>query len=151
MNVDLSSCLAKTVTVTGGTKIAGADILTRCVIVGEDGEKDSPALRGSTRESGSYSSFAVGTIDQALMAVMNVKHNVVWAFGLAGKVVILDEVHSYDSYTGVILDELIGRLREMGCTIIILSATLTDTRRMSLLKRYGLIQQNAINKVGKSF
>jgi CRISPR-associated endonuclease/helicase Cas3 len=78
--------------------------------------------------------FAVGTIDQALMAVMNVKHNVVRAFGLAGKVVILDEVHSYDSYTGVILDELIRRLREMGCTVIILSATLTDTRRMSLLK-----------------
>jgi CRISPR-associated endonuclease/helicase Cas3 len=46
--------------------------------------------------------FAVGTIDQALMAVMNIKHGFVRAFGLAGKVVILDEVHSYDTYTGTL-------------------------------------------------
>ena len=38
--------------------------------------------------------FAVGTIDQALLAVLNVKHSFVRSFGLAGKVVILDEVHT---------------------------------------------------------
>lgn len=77
--------------------------------------------------------FAVGTIDQALMAVMNVKHGFVRAFGLAGKVVILDEVHSYDSYTGTILDELVKTLRQLHCTVIILSATLTFERRSFLL------------------
>ena len=77
--------------------------------------------------------FAVGTIDQALLAVLNVKHAFVRSFGLAGKVVILDEVHSYDAYTGTLLDELVSRLRELGCTVIILSATLTATRRAALL------------------
>lgn len=77
--------------------------------------------------------FAVGTIDQALMAVMNVRHGFVRTFGLAGKVVILDEVHSYDSYTGTILDELVKALRELNCTVIILSATLTQERRGKLL------------------
>jgi CRISPR-associated endonuclease/helicase Cas3 len=77
--------------------------------------------------------FAVGTIDQALMAVMNVKHGFVRAFGLAGKVVILDEVHSYDSYTGTILDNLVKTLQELHCTVIILSATLTQERRAKLL------------------
>jgi CRISPR-associated endonuclease/helicase Cas3 len=77
--------------------------------------------------------FAVGTIDQALMAVMNVKHGFVRTFGLAGKVVILDEVHSYDSYTGTILDELVKALRQLHCTVIILSATLTRERRSRLL------------------
>jgi len=77
--------------------------------------------------------FAVGTIDQALMAVMNVKHGFVRTFGLAGKVVILDEVHSYDAYTGTILDELVKQLRELHCTVIILSATLTQERREKLL------------------
>jgi CRISPR-associated endonuclease/helicase Cas3 len=67
------------------------------------------------------------------MAVMNVKHGFVRAFGLAGKVVVLDEVHSYDSFTGTILDELVKGLRELGCTVIILSATLTDERRRELL------------------
>lgn len=77
--------------------------------------------------------FAVGTIDQALMAVMNVKHGFVRTFGLAGKVVILDEVHSYDSFTGTILDALVKALRQLHCTVIILSATLTRERRSSLL------------------
>ena len=77
--------------------------------------------------------FAVGTIDQALMAVLNVKHSFVRSFGLAGKVVILDEVHSYDAYTGTLLDELVKRLRGLGCTVIILSATLTAARRKTLL------------------
>ncbi len=77
--------------------------------------------------------FAVGTIDQALMASMNVKHGFVRAFGIAGKVVILDEVHSYDAYTGTILDRLVGELRKLHCTVIILSATLTGERRSALL------------------
>lgn len=76
--------------------------------------------------------FAVGTIDQALLAVLNVKHSFVRSFGLAGKVVVLDEVHSYDAYTGTLLDELVKRLRELGCTVIVLSATLTDVRRAAL-------------------
>ena len=67
------------------------------------------------------------------MAVMNVKHGFVRTFGLAGKVVILDEVHSYDSYTGTILKELVNSLRELHCTVIILSATLTDKQRHSIV------------------
>ena len=78
--------------------------------------------------------FAVGTIDQALMAAMNVKHGFVRAFGLAGKVVILDEVHTYDAYTGTLLDALVELLRSLHCTVIILSATLNQERRRNLLK-----------------
>lgn len=77
--------------------------------------------------------YAVGTIDQALLGVLNVKHSFVRLFGLAGKVVILDEVHSYDMYTGTLLDELVERLRSIGCTVIILSATLTSERRKLLV------------------
>lgn len=77
--------------------------------------------------------YAVGTIDQALLAVLKVRHHFVRSFGLAGKVVILDEVHSYDVYTGTLLDLLVRRLREIGATVIILSATLTRARRASFL------------------
>jgi len=75
--------------------------------------------------------FAVGTIDQALLAVLKVRHHFIRCFGLAGKVVILDEVHSYDVYTGTLLDLLVPRLLELGCTVIILSATLTHARRQA--------------------
>ena len=64
---------------------------------------------------------------------MNVKHGFVRTFGLAGKVVILDEVHSYDAYTGTILKELVTALCELHCTVIVLSATLTDMQRHSIL------------------
>lgn len=77
--------------------------------------------------------FAVGTIDQALMAAMNVKHGFVRAFGLAGKVVILDEVHTYDAYTNVLIEALIQLLRQLDCTVIILSATLSQERRQKLI------------------
>ncbi|MFW5741230.1 MAG: hypothetical protein ACOC1F_12775, partial [Myxococcota bacterium] len=66
--------------------------------------------------------FAVGTIDQALLSVLKVKHHFVRTFGLAGKVVVLDEVHSYDVYTGTLLDVLVERLLQIGCTVIVLSA-----------------------------
>ncbi len=87
----------------------------------------------NTNKRGLLAPFAVGTIDQALMAVMNVRHGFVRAFGLAGKVVILDEVHTYDIYTGTILDALVKMLRNLECTVIILSATLNHDRRQELL------------------
>ncbi len=99
--------------------------------LGEEGRPGGGWFNSSKR--GLLAPFAVGTLDQALMAAMHVKHGFVRAFGLAGKVVILDEIHSYDAYTSVILDELIALLRQLGCTVIILSATLNHSRRSQLL------------------
>lgn len=101
--------------------------------MGEEGSPGGSWFNQSKR--GLLAPFAVGTIDQALMAVMNVKHGFVRAFGLAGKVVILDEVHSYDLYTGTILNELVAFLRQISCTVIILSATLSQSRREALLQQ----------------
>lgn len=100
--------------------------------MGEEGEPGRAWFSSSKR--GLLAPFAVGTLDQALMAAMNVKHGFVRAFGLAGKVVILDEVHTYDAYTSTLLDALITLLRQLECTVIILSATLNQSRRIQLLK-----------------
>lgn len=99
--------------------------------MGEEGRPGGAWFNSSKR--GLLAPFAVGTIDQALMAAMNVKHGFVRAFGLAGKVVILDEVHTYDAYTGTLLDALVKLLRQLHCTIIILSATLNQERRTQIL------------------
>jgi CRISPR-associated endonuclease/helicase Cas3 len=84
------------------------------------------------RKRGLLYPFAVGTIDQALLSVLNVRHAYVRAFGLAGKVVVLDEVHTYDSYTGTLLDRLVRSLLDHGSTVIVLSATLTGERRCQI-------------------
>lgn len=101
--------------------------------MGEEGQPGGAWFNQAKR--GLLAPFAVGTIDQALMAAMNVKHGFVRAFGLAGKVVILDEVHSYDAYTGTLLQGLVSLLRELHCTVIILSATLQQARRSELIGR----------------
>lgn len=99
--------------------------------LGEEGRPGGSWFNQSKR--GLLAPFAVGTLDQALMAAMNVKHGFVRAYGLAGKVVILDEVHTYDSYTGTLLDALVNLLRDLHCTVIILSATLNKDRREQIM------------------
>lgn len=99
--------------------------------MGEEGRPGGAWFNHAKR--GLLAPFAVGTVDQALMAAMNVKHGFVRAFGLAGKVVILDEVHTYDAYTGTLLDALVELLQGLHCTVIILSATLNRDRRQQLI------------------
>lgn len=80
--------------------------------------------------------FGVGTIDQSLLSVLQTRHWFVRMFGLAGKVVIFDEVHAYDAYMSTILERLLQWLAELDCTVILLSATLPDSKRRALLKAY---------------
>jgi CRISPR-associated endonuclease/helicase Cas3 len=87
--------------------------------------------------------YGVGTIDQALQAVVAVKHFFVRRFALAGKVVILDEVHSYDMYTGTLITALLRELVNLRSSVIILSATLTAARRRELLAAAGISESNA--------
>ncbi|MGZ8218946.1 CRISPR-associated helicase Cas3' [Methylomagnum sp.] len=99
------------------------------------GSEDARAGRDwfASSKRGILAPFGVGTVDQALLAVVAAKHFFVRRFGLAGKVVILDEVHSYDFYTGTLIRALCQTLEDLGCTVILLSATLTPERRAALL------------------
>lgn len=81
-------------------------------------------------------SHAVGTIDQALFGVLRVRHGFVRLAGLAGKVVVLDEVHAYDTFTSTLLDRLVEWLSAMECTVVLLSATLPSNRRLQLLESW---------------
>ncbi len=99
---------------------------------GEDGGMGKSWFDAKKR--GILAPFAVGTVDQALMSVMDVKHSMVRSFGLAGRVVILDEIHSYDAYTGTILNALVESLRKSACTVILLSATLTARQKEEILQ-----------------
>lgn len=97
-------------------------------------EKNSPGYNGpdfswfKDSKRAILAPFAVGTIDQALLAAMNVYWAPLRLFGLAGKVVIIDEAHCYDPYMGKLLDMLAEILPKTGCAVIILSATLSRAR-----------------------
>lgn len=79
---------------------------------------------------------AVGTVDQALMCVLQARHFFVRLFGLSEKTVIFDEVHAYDTYMSTLFQRLLGWLRAMGTSVVLLSATLPAQTRHDLLEAY---------------
>ncbi|MBU0704653.1 MAG: CRISPR-associated helicase Cas3', partial [Chloroflexi bacterium] len=81
--------------------------------------------------------FGVGTVDQAELAALNIKHVALRLAGLAGKVVIFDEVHAYDTYMTTIVTRLLEWLAALNTSVIILSATLPQAQRAALARAYG--------------
>ncbi|MFC7216852.1 CRISPR-associated helicase Cas3' [Streptomyces polyrhachis] len=80
--------------------------------------------------------YTVGTIDQALMAVLPVRHNALRLLALSGKTFIVDEAHAYDPYMQVLLGRLLNWLGRYGAPVILLSATLPTSVSDKLIKEY---------------
>ncbi len=80
------------------------------------------------------SEYGVGTVDQAIVPILPVRHNFVRLWGLANRVVVFDEIHAYDAYTGTLLIHLIHWLVELGSSVVLLSATLPPRFRRELAK-----------------
>lgn len=83
------------------------------------------------------SEYGVGTVDQALLPILPVRHNFVRMWGLANRVVVFDEIHAYDAYTGTLLVHLLRWLLALGSSVILLSATLQPSIREALAKAVG--------------
>lgn len=79
---------------------------------------------------------AVGTVDQALMAALNVKFGPLRFLGLARKTLVIDEIHSYDIYMSTIMERLLAWCRVLGTPVILLSATLTAAQKRRLVAAY---------------
>jgi CRISPR-associated endonuclease/helicase Cas3 len=82
------------------------------------------------------SPYGVGTIDQGLMGIVRSRHQFVRLFGLAGRTVILDEIHAYDIYTSTLLERFLEWLALLGSPVVALSATLPKNTRQRLLDAY---------------
>lgn len=88
------------------------------------------------RKRGLLAPFGAGTVDQALLAVLQTRHVFVRLFGLAHKTVVIDEVHAYDTYMSALLERLLTWLAALGCRVVLLSATLPRQRRERLVAAY---------------
>lgn len=80
--------------------------------------------------------IGVGTLDQAMMAVMPFKHNNLRLLGLHQKVLLADEIHACDAYMSFILECLIEKQARDGNPTILLSATLSQQQRERLVAAF---------------
>jgi CRISPR-associated endonuclease/helicase Cas3 len=81
-------------------------------------------------------SAGIGTIDQALLAVLHSKHQSLRLLGLFNKVLIVDEVHACDAYMHGVLEVLLEFHARTGGPVILLSATLPSRMKQALLNAY---------------
>jgi len=81
-------------------------------------------------------SAGIGTIDQALLAVLHSKHQSLRLLGLFNKVLIVDEVHACDAYMQGVLEVLLEFHARTGGPVILLSATLPSHMKQALLNAY---------------
>ncbi|MFE9700531.1 CRISPR-associated endonuclease Cas3'' [Streptomyces sp. NPDC006270] len=91
-------------------------------------------LRGAKR--GLLAPLGVGTIDQALGAVLPLRYNVLRLLGLSDKVFVVDEAHAYGPWMHQLLVRLLEWLGEMRAPVVLLSATLTGRTAGSLVDAY---------------
>lgn len=70
---------------------------------------------------------AVGTVDQAMLSALRVRHGWMRAALLCRHLLVIDEVHASDPYMAVIVEALIKRHIALGGHVLAMSATLGET------------------------
>lgn len=100
------------------------------------------AWLADSRKKALLADVGVGTLDQVLLGVLPARHQSLRLLGLGRKVLLVDEVHAYDSYMQKLLDALLEAHARQGGSAILLSATLPQTMRENLVKAFhrGLVE-----------
>ena len=89
-----------------------------------------------SRKKALLAPVGVGTVDQALLAILPKRHQSLRVLGLYGKVLILDEVHAADEYMLSLLEHLMVLHASQGGSLIMLTATLPLARRRRLVNAW---------------
>ncbi|MEO0524324.1 MAG: CRISPR-associated helicase Cas3' [Pseudomonadota bacterium] len=80
--------------------------------------------------------IGVGTVDQALLAVLATRFNTLRLWALSGRVLIVDEAHSYDPYMDEILCHLLYFHALLGGSAIVMTATLPKQSRQRFVSAF---------------
>ncbi|WP_434097556.1 CRISPR-associated helicase Cas3' [Streptomyces viridosporus] len=137
LNEDFAGLMART----GRVVAVGVDETAPAPRPQRDGQHRAGAelvahawLRG--RKKAMLASFVAGTIDQLLFAGLKSRHLALRHLAVAGKVVVIDEAHAYDTYMSVYLDRVLSWLGAYRVPVVVLSATLPASRRRELVAAY---------------
>ncbi|KUR78668.1 CRISPR-associated helicase Cas3 [Novosphingobium sp. FSW06-99] len=92
---------------------------------------------GDNRRRALLATIGVGTVDQALLAALPTRFATLRHWGLAGKILIVDEVHELgDAYMDEELRQLLRLHAMAGGSAILITATLPRHQRMALAQAF---------------
>ncbi len=94
------------------------------------------AWLADNRKKAMLADVGIGTVDQALLAILPARHQSLRLFGLVNKILLVDEVHACDAYMHELLCALLEAHAAAGGSVILLSATLPKKQRQALLDAY---------------
>lgn len=120
----------------------GAQVLPATQAEGDAAQQDETASArcaawlADHRKRALLAPAGVGTIDQALLAVLHSKHQSLRLLGLQRKVLVVDEVHACDDYMLRVLGVLLQAQARGGGSAVLLSATLPLCARQALLAAF---------------
>jgi CRISPR-associated endonuclease/helicase Cas3 len=97
---------------------------------------DRTAARWAAEQPKRYAaaSFAVGTIDQALLGALAVRHAHLRAACLVRHLLVIDEVHSSDVHMTTLTERLLTLFRAAGGHVLLMSATVGAGTRERLVR-----------------
>ena len=94
------------------------------------------AWLADNRKKALLADIGIGTIDQALLAILPARHQSLRLLGLLDKILVVDEVHACDAYMHELLCALLRAHAAAGGSAILLSATLPIRQRQALVEAY---------------
>lgn len=103
------------------------------------GEREAPVCAdwiADDRRKTFLAELGVGTVDQALLAVLPSRFHALRLWGLADRVLVIDEAHSYDDYMNEELAALLRFQAALGGSAIVMSATLSAAIRRKLIAAF---------------
>lgn len=103
---------------------------------GNEGLLQCSEWLSTSKKRAFFGQIGVCTIDQVLIGALPIRHNFVRTFGVGRSVLIVDEVHAYDSYMNELLDKVLKEQKECNGPTILLSATLPIKRRKELIEKW---------------
>ncbi|QVL36481.1 CRISPR-associated helicase/endonuclease Cas3 [Aminirod propionatiphilus] len=102
----------------------------------EDGAAQCSKWLTAGKKRALLGQIGVCTLDQILLSALPVRHGFVRSFAISRSVLIVDEVHAYDSYMNGLMDDVLEQHRKAGGCAILLSATLQARRLQELLRNW---------------
>ena len=112
----------------------------------EDGPDDGSRWAAERSKRYLTAQVAVGTVDQAMLSILQTKHSHLRAVSLSRHLLVIDEVHASDTYMRGIIQALVRNHTSLGGKVLMMSATLGSRARASYLEQEPMADlKSAIN------